>query len=123
MAAYDAVKVQSLLCDSGIVRNRLKVSAAIANARAFLRVQREFGCFSDYIWRFVDYKPLINSWKDLSEVLTQTGLSEKISRDLKKRGFKFVGPTVVYAHMQATGMVQDHTTDCFRYKVLSHPIG
>lgn len=116
VAAYDEAKVASLLEDAGIIRNRLKICAAVSNASAFMEVQKEFGSFKDYIWGFVDGKPLQNNWELKSQVPSKTELAETISKDLKKRGFKFVGPTVVYAHMQATGMVNDHTTDCFRHK-------
>ena len=102
----------------GIIRNKLKVTSAIKNARHFIEIQQEFGSFSQYIWQFVGGKPIINSWKTVSEYPVQTELSVAISKDLKKRGFTFVGATIIYAHMQATGMVNDHTTDCFRYKEL-----
>ena len=115
VAQYDEEKVRSLLENPGIIRNELKIRSAIRNAGAFIRVREEFGAFNDYIWGFVDGKPVQNAWPDLSRVPAQTPLSKKISRDLKRRGFNFVGPTIVYAHMQATGMVNDHTTDCFRY--------
>lgn len=116
IARYDDKKVEQLLNDKGIIRNRLKINAAISNAAAFMKVQEEFGSFSKYIWSFVDGKPIQNSYKSLKEVPANTPLSDKISKDLKKRGFKFVGTTVIYAHMQATGMVNDHTTDCFRHE-------
>jgi DNA-3-methyladenine glycosylase I len=107
-----------LLADAGIVRNRLKIAAAIGNARAFLKVQEEFGSFSAYQWRFVDGAPLQNAWKSLAEVPASTPVSDALSRDLKQRGFRFVGSTICYAHMQAVGMVNDHTTDCFRWNEL-----
>lgn len=116
VALYDENKIESLLQDEGIIRNKLKVKATISNAIAFMEVQKEFGSFSKYIWGFVDNKPILNNHKSISEIQATTELSETISKDLKKRGFKFVGPTVIYAHMQATGMVNDHTIDCFRYK-------
>ncbi len=116
IALYDQVKLDSLLKDPGIIRNRLKVKATVSNARAFLAIQKEFGSFSDYIWNFVDHKPIRNTFSDLKELPASTSLSEKISKDLKNKGFKFVGSTVVYAHMQATGMVNDHLTHCFRYE-------
>ena len=119
MARYDARKIQRLLNDPGIVRNRLKVEAAVQNARAFLKVQNEFGTFDKYIWGFVDSKPILNRRKTLSEIPAKTLLSEAISKDLIKRGFRFVGPTIVYAHLQATGVVQDHLVSCFRYKELA----
>jgi DNA-3-methyladenine glycosylase I len=116
IARYDDKKVQQLLNDKGIIRNKLKINAAINNAAGFMEVQEEFGTFSKYIWRFVDGKPIQNSYKSLEEVPANTPLSDTISKDMKKRGFKFVGTTVIYAHMQATGMVNDHTLDCFRHK-------
>ena len=116
VAAFTETDEQSLLNDAGIIRNKLKIKAAISNAQAFLKVTGEFGSFDKYIWDFVDYKSINNKWKKMSEIPAKTELSDHISTDLKKRGFKFVGSTVVYAHMQATGMVNDHTTDCFRYK-------
>ena len=116
IARYDDKKLQQLLNDKGIIRNKMKINAAISNAAAFMKVQEEFGSFSNYIWSFVDGKPIQNSYKSLKEVPANTPLSDIISKDLKKRGFKFVGTTVIYAHMQATGMVNDHTTDCFRHE-------
>ena len=115
VAEYDESKVRSLLADPGIIRNELKIRSAIRNARAFIRVREEFGSFDNYIWNFVDGKPIHNSWQHGSQIPAETPLSNKISKDLKRRGFNFVGPTIIYAHMQATGMVNDHTTDCFRY--------
>lgn len=114
VAQYDDDKIQDLLLDAGIIRNKLKVRAAISNAIAFMNVQKEFGSFSDYIWGFVNHKPIVNSIRALSEIKATTPLSDAISKDLKKRGFKFVGSTVVYAHMQATGMVNDHVADCWK---------
>jgi DNA-3-methyladenine glycosylase I len=116
IAVYDEEKVQELLQDAGIIRNNLKIRATISNAIAFMKVQEEFGSFSKYIWGFVDGKPLQNTFKKLRELPPKTELSDKISKDLKKRGFKFVGSTVIYAHMQATGMVNDHYVHCFRHK-------
>jgi DNA-3-methyladenine glycosylase I len=116
IARYDTTKIEALLQNAGIVRNRLKVHAAVTNAKAFIKVRKEFGTFSKYIWSFVDGKPLQNQWKAMKEVPPVTALAEKISKDLKKRGFTFVGPTIIYAHMQATGMVNDHITTCFRHK-------
>jgi DNA-3-methyladenine glycosylase I len=116
VACYDEHKVDQLLLNPGIIRNRLKVNAAITNARAFIKVQQEFGSFDDYIWRFVDGQPIQNSWQHHHELPASTNLSDLISRDLKKRGFKFVGSVIIYAHMQATGMVNDHTVACFRYE-------
>ena len=115
VARYDDAKLAGLLTDPAIVRNRAKVAASIGNARAFLDVRTEFGSFADYIWRFVDGRPIQNVWKTLAEIPAKTPLAETISKDLKKRGFKFVGPTIVYAHMQATGMVNDHIVSCFRH--------
>jgi len=115
IAQYNDNKFNELIQNAGIIRNKLKVKAAISNAQAFMQVQKEFGSFSKYIWDFVDGKPITNSFKTLTEVPATTPLSNTISKDLKKRGFKFVGSTVVYAHMQATGMVNDHITSCFRY--------
>jgi DNA-3-methyladenine glycosylase I len=118
VAGYDAKKVRSLLEDAGIVRNRLKISATIDNARAFLRVQEEFGSFDKYSWQFVGGKPKRNKWKAQRQLPAKTAESDAMSKDLKKRGFRFVGSTICYAFMQATGMVNDHATTCFRYKQL-----
>lgn len=115
IAQYDMGKVDLLLQDEGIIRHRKKIEGTIANAQAFMKIQQEKGSFSQFIWSYVDGKPLQNNFKSLSEVPAKTELSERISKDLKKLGFKFVGPTVVYAHMQATGMVNDHVNDCFRH--------
>ena len=119
VAQYGADKVAELLADPGIVRNRLKVEASIANAQAFIEVQREFGSFDRYIWSFVDHRTLLNRWASLAEVPASTPQSETMSKALKKRGFRFVGPTICYAFMQATGMVNDHLTGCFRHQELS----
>lgn len=116
IANYNEAKFEELLLDSGIIRNKLKIKATITNAVAFMEVQKEFGSFSAYIWKFTNGKPIKNKWKNLKELPAVTKLSDEISKDLKKRGFKFVGSTVIYAHMQATGMVNDHIMDCFRYK-------
>jgi len=113
IAHYDSTKEESLLQDAGIIRNKLKVKSAISNAQAFIRMQEEFGSFDKYLWAFVDHKPIVNHFKDISEVPATTELSDRLSKDLKKRGFKFVGSTVIYAHMQACGMVNDHLVDCF----------
>lgn len=115
IAVYDSLKEEELLSNPNIIRNRLKIAATIQNARAFLAIQKEEGSFSNYIWSFVSGKPVINKYKKLDEIPAFTPLAEKISKDLKKRGFKFVGPTIIYAHMQATGMVNDHLVDCFRH--------
>ena len=116
IALYDEDKITELLQDNGIIRNKLKVRATISNAIAFMEIQTELGSFSKYIWRFVNNVPIQNNNKSISDVKANTYISEKISKDLKKRGFKFVGPTVIYAYMQATGMVNDHITDCFRHQ-------
>lgn len=113
IANYSEEKIQELLLDAGIIRNKLKVYSAVTNAIAFIKIQEEFGSFSKYIWGFIDGKPIDNKPKTLKEVAATTPLSDAISKDLKKRGFKFVGSTVVYAHMQATGMVNDHVEDCW----------
>ncbi|POS01278.1 DNA-3-methyladenine glycosylase I [Flavobacterium croceum] len=113
VAKFDENKIQQLMQDAGIIRNQLKIRAAVTNAIAFIKIREEFGSFSTYIWAFVDGKPIDNKPKTLKEVPAFTPLSDAISKDLKKRGFKFVGTTVVYAHMQATGMVNDHILDCF----------
>jgi len=115
IANYDEAKFEELLQNAGIIRNKLKIKATISNAVAFMEVQKEFGSFSNYIWRFTNGKPIKNNWKDLAGVPATTKLSDEISKDLKKRGFKFVGSTVLYAHMQATGMINDHVIGCFRY--------
>jgi DNA-3-methyladenine glycosylase I len=118
VAAYGTADVDRLLADAGIVRNRLKIESAVANARAFLRVQEEFGSFDTYVWRFVNGETIHNAWRTVAEIPAKTPEAEQMSRDLKARGFRFVGPTICYAHMQATGMVNDHTVDCFRWAEL-----
>jgi DNA-3-methyladenine glycosylase I len=115
VAHYGAGKIAELLSNPGIVRNRRKIEATIGNARAFLAVQEEFGTFDAYIWGFVGGRPLKNAWTSLGQIPAQTAESQALSKDLVRRGFRFVGPTIVYAHMQATGMVNDHTVVCFRY--------
>lgn len=115
IAKYDEDKIQELLANPGIIRNKLKVRAAVTNAQAFMKIQEEYGSFSKYIWSFVDHKPIQNAVAFYKEAPATTALSDKLSKDLKKKGFKFVGSTVVYAHMQATGMVNDHEVNCFRY--------
>jgi DNA-3-methyladenine glycosylase I len=120
VARYDAEKVAALLADPGIVRNRAKIAAAIQNARAFLAVREEYGTFDAYIWRFIGGSPRMNAWPTLAALPAQTPESAAMSTDLRRRGFTFVGPTICYAFMQATGMVNDHTPDCFRYAEL-HP--
>ncbi len=114
IAQYQEDKIQELMQDSGIIRNLLKIRGTISNAKAFLDIQREFGSFSKYIWDFIDHKPIINDVNSIKQVPVTTPLSDLISKDLKKRGFKFVGSTVVYAHMQATGMINDHIADCWK---------
>jgi len=118
VAQYDKARIAALLKDPGIVRNRLKIESAVTNASAFLEVQKEFRTFDAYIWQFVDGKPIQNSWKAMKQVPASTEQSDAMSKDLKRRGFKFVGSTIIYAFMQATGMVNDHTIDCFRWKQL-----
>jgi DNA-3-methyladenine glycosylase I len=119
VARYGPAKVAELLANPGIVRNRLKVAASIGNAQAFLAVQEEFGSFDAYIWRFVGGQPKVNAWQVMAEVPAFTPESDALSKDLVRRGFRFVGSTICYAHMQATGMVNDHTVDCFRYQALA----
>ncbi len=114
IANYNESKIQELLLDAGIIRNQLKIRAAVSNAIAFMKVREEFGSFSTYIWGFVNHKPIKNTLRTLGDAQATTPLSDAISKDLKKRGFKFVGSTVVYAHMQATGMVDDHVDDCWK---------
>ncbi len=121
VARFTAADEACLRQDPGIVRNRLKIAAAVANARAFLAVQREFGSFDAYLWRFVDGAPVRNRWRTPQEIPARSPQSEALSRDLKRRGFRFVGPTICYAFMQATGMVNDHTIDCFRFGELTVP--
>ena len=118
VARYDEAKIAALLSNDGIVRNRLKVRAAVQNAQAFLAVQKEFGSFDQYVWQFVGGKPLRNKWQHSGDVPARTSESDAMSQDLLMRGFKFVGSTICYAFMQATGMVNDHLTNCFRYKQL-----
>jgi DNA-3-methyladenine glycosylase I len=116
VARYSDKKIHELLQNEGIIRNRLKIASAISNANAFLKVQDEFGAFDKYIWAFVDGKPIVNRIKEASQIPAKTEVSDKLSKDLKKRGFNFVGSTIMYAFMQATGMVNDHLVSCFRYK-------
>lgn len=115
VARFSDKKLDKLLENPAIIRNRLKVYSARSNAKAFIEVQKEFGSFSDYLWGYVDGKPIVNYWKSLKHVPANTPLSDTISKDLKKRGFKFVGSTIVYAYMQSLGMVNDHTTDCYKH--------
>ena len=114
VALFSAAKVERMLQDPGLIRNRRKICAAVENARHFLAVQDEFGSFNAYIWRFVDGKPIVNEWRTLADLPTTSRESDALSKDLKSRGFKFIGSIVIYAHMQATGMVNDHALDCFR---------
>ena len=116
VALYDEAKKQELLTNEGIIRNRLKVNAAVANARAFLQVRETHGSFDRFLWAYVDHAPIRNHWKSVDEIPATTPLSDRISKDLKKLGFRFVGSTIIYAFMQATGMVNDHVTDCFAYR-------
>jgi len=119
VARFDARKVKTLLKNAGIIRNRLKIESAISNAHAFLAVQKEFGSFDRYVWQFVGGRPIVNRWTTLSEIPARTPESDALSTDLKKRGFRFVGSTIVYAHMQATGLVNDHLTHCYRHRALA----
>lgn len=115
VATYDQAKKEELLQNPAIIRNKLKVNAAVLNAQKFLELQTEFGSFDKYVWSFVNHTPIVNHWKDMTQVPVTTPESDALSKDLKKRGFKFVGSTIMYAYMQACGLVNDHTTDCFRY--------
>ena len=115
VATYNDMMVEEILQDPGIIRNRLKVKSAVTNAQNFLKVQQEFGSFDKYVWQFVGGEPIVNQWKTMAEVPATTPESDALSKDLKKRGFKFVGSTIMYAYMQACGLVNDHTVDCFRY--------
>ena len=119
IALYPETKIQELMLDSGIIRNQLKIRSAVANAQAFMKVQEEFGSFSEYIWGFVNGKPIDNKRQSMSEIPATTPLSDAISKDLKKRGFKFVGSTIIYAQMQATGMVNDHVADCWTKTIIA----
>jgi DNA-3-methyladenine glycosylase I len=123
VARYDDARVARLLADPAIIRNRAKVASSVANARAFLEVQAERGSFADYIWSFVDGVPIQNAWTSLDQLPAATPLAETISKDLRQRGFTFVGPTIVYAHMQATGMVNDHLVSCFRHREVAAMAG
>jgi len=119
VARYHAAKIAKLMNNAGIIRNRLKIQSTVQNARAFLKVQEEFGSFDAYLWRFVEGRPKINFWKTLNQIPARTAVSDAMSKDLRRRGFNFVGSTICYAHMQATGMVNDHLTACFRHKQVS----
>ena len=123
VARFNQKHIEKLLNNPGIIRNRLKIESAIANAKAFLEVQEEFGSFSTYQWDFVDGTPIQNKFRSLGDLPAKTAVSEALSKDLKKRGFSFVGPTIVYAHMQAVGMVNDHLTSCFRHKQVRQLVG
>ena len=116
VARYGEEKIQKLMSDSGIIRNRKKIEASINNAVRFLEIRDEFGSFSDYLWGFTGEVPVINAWEELSEIPASTELSVRVSRDLKKRGFRFMGPIIVYSHLQATGVINDHLVSCFRYE-------
>lgn len=120
VARFDESKVQKLRNDERIIRHELKIRSAISNARHFMDIQNEFGSFDNYVWQFVDGEPVINHWESMKQVPTNTKASDALSKDLKKRGFKFVGSTIIYAYMQACGLVMDHTRDCFRYQELSN---
>lgn len=120
IARYDQAEIDRLMQDAGIVRNRLKIESAIKNARAFLKIQEEYGTFADYLWQYVDGTPVINSWRQHSDLPAHTPLSDRLSKALKRRGFNFVGSTICYAFMQSIGMVNDHTTDCFRYAEINN---
>ncbi len=119
VARYDDQKITQLLNNAGIIRNRRKIEASVNNAKRFLEIQKEFGNFDSYIWRFVNNKPVVNSWNSDLDIPSSTILSDTISSDLKRRGFKFIGSTIIYAHLQATGIINDHILDCFRYKQLA----
>jgi DNA-3-methyladenine glycosylase I len=116
IAGYDEKKLNELLSNEGIIRNRLKIASVVSNAKGYLKIKDEFGSFDSYIWQFVNGKPVVNDWKSLSEVPAKTSLSDAMSKDLKRRGFKFVGSTIMYAFMQAYGLVNDHLVSCFRYE-------
>jgi DNA-3-methyladenine glycosylase I len=118
VAKYDEKKIEAMMKDEGIIRNIRKIESSINNAQRFLEIQEEFGSFDNYIWRFVDYKPIVNTWQSISEIPPKTRVSDEISRDLKNRGFKFIGSTIIYSHMQAMGLVNDHIVSCFRYDEL-----
>ena len=123
IAKYDEDKIEELLEDEGIIRNRLKIESTVINAEKFLEIQEELGSFSDYIWQFVGGKPIINEWESADDLPSKTDKSKKMSKRLKERGFKFIGPTICYAYMQAVGMVNDHTVDCFRYEEINELTG
>jgi DNA-3-methyladenine glycosylase I len=118
VARFDAGDVERLLADTGIVRNRLKIESAISNARQVLEAQEEQGSFAEYVWGYVDHEPIVGGWRELSQIPAETAESRSMSRDLKRRGFRFVGPTICYAFMQAVGLANDHVTSCFRFEEL-----
>ncbi|HEX6981749.1 MAG TPA: DNA-3-methyladenine glycosylase I [Balneolaceae bacterium] len=121
VARFDEQKIQELLQNSAIIRNELKIRSAVNNAQRFIKIQEEFGTFADYIWSFVDGKPIQNEWTENDEVPATTELSDRLSKELKKRGFKFIGSTIIYAHLQATGLINDHLTSCFRHQEVKKP--
>ncbi|SDL35757.1 DNA-3-methyladenine glycosylase I [Catalinimonas alkaloidigena] len=120
VARFDEARIEALCQDASIIRNRAKIRATVHNAHRFLELQQEFGSFSTYLWGFVDGKPIVNTWASSAEVPARTALSDRVSADLQKRGFKFVGSVVIYAHLQACGLVNDHTTDCYRWAQVQH---
>lgn len=122
VARYDETRVAELLANPGIVRNRLKIAATVANARAFLKVQEEFGTFDSFLWRLTDGKPIQNAWESMAQIPASTPRSQELSRELSRRGFKFVGPTICYAFMQAVGMANDHLVGCFRHQDIASPL-
>jgi DNA-3-methyladenine glycosylase I len=123
VAQFGAVELEAMLNNAGLIRNRLKLTAAIQNAKEFLRIQQEFGSFNTYIWQFVNGKPIINAWNNAAELPASSEISDTLSRDLKKRGFKFVGSTICYSHLQAAGLINDHLVSCFRYREVQNLSG
>ncbi|MEW5785866.1 MAG: DNA-3-methyladenine glycosylase I [Bacillota bacterium] len=119
VAAYDTGMIEEMLQDKGLIRNRRKIEASVNNAHCFLEIQERCGSFSEYLWRFVEGKPVIGAWRELSAIPASTDLSDRVSRDLKQRGFQFMGPIIVYSHLQATGLVNDHLVSCFRFRELT----
>jgi DNA-3-methyladenine glycosylase I len=117
-ASFDEKMIHAMLQDNGLIRNRLKIEASVNNARRFLEIQAQFGSFSEYLWRFVEGKPVVGAWRDLSQIPVKTPLADRVSGDLKQRGFKFMGSIIVYSHLQATGLVNDHLVSCFRFQEL-----
>jgi len=116
VSRFSNKKIEKLILDPGIIRNRRKIESSVNNAKCFIKIQKEFDSFTNYIWKFTDYKPLINKWKKIEDIPSKTELSDRISKDLKKRGFSFIGSTIIYSHLQATGIVNDHLISCYRYK-------